>query len=495
MFDKKKVIKDTYSNYGILIIKLFLAFFTTPIYLIVYGKALYGLFILSTSLATSLTFLDFGAGKSLIKYTAEYLYDKDKAKFQSSLSTALSINLISMVIVLGICFIIMFNAASFFKISAGDVDEARILFFIAIFSTLFVFMDFIPANILQGAGIFHEKNIYQILIIAVNVLIIGWVFYFKPSITAFGIANMALYVITYLIDFFLVKKNGILDGIRVKVIISKKLFQQSSFKYTKEIFLLSLVGFFSSQADKFIVGSLISVSAVSIYTIITRPFFLLKSLTANLYSVLQPHIIRTKSSGGDVSKLIVRITVMIFALFLFVLASFALVGQKFFELWMRTAEYDQYFLWAFIAVFNWALSGFYSLIYRTMFVTGDTKRIFRIDSVTALMNGAFSILLTYYMGFYGVILGTTIQTVFLSIFTYRAGNDLYGVKLNQIFTVNLNAFIVFASALIVAIGYHTHWLFKANILTISLEMVLLTAGFAGFLYRENVFALLNLKKR
>ncbi|OJW15129.1 hypothetical protein [Mucilaginibacter sp. 44-25] len=491
--DKKKVLKDTYSNYGILAVKLFLAFFTTPIYLAVYGKAIYGLFVLSTSLATSLTFLDFGAGKSLIKYTAEYLYDKDKLKYQSSVNTAISLNIISMLAVLTICAIILFKVDTFFRIDAKDVAEARVLFLIAIFSTLFVFLDFIPSNILQGAGIFHQKNVYQIIIVILNVLMIAWVYFFKPSITAFGIASMLLYAFTYFIDFYLVRKNGLFKNIRLKIIINKQLFQQSSFKYTKEIFLLSLVGFFSSQADKFIVGSLISVSAVSIYTVITRPFFLLKSLTANLYSVLQPHIVQTKSSGKDVGSLIVRITVMVFAVFLFVMVCFTILGHKFFEVWMRTSEYDKYFTWALVAVFNWMLTGFYSLIYRTMFVTGDTKAIFKIDSITAILNGIFSIILTYYFDFYGVILGTTIQTAFLCIFIYKAGNSLYAIQLKQIFTVNFNWFMIFSVGLIAFTGYYTHWTFKLNIAAMLLEMLLLLPVFGFFLYRENILKAFKLK--
>lgn len=488
--DKKKVLKDTYSNYAILVVKLFLAFFTTPIYLAVYGKAIYGLFVLSTSLATSLTFLDFGAGKSLIKYTAEYLYDKDKLKYQSSVNTAIALNIVSMMAVLTICTIILLKVDTFFRIDAKDVAEARILFLIAIFSTLFVFLDFIPANILQGAGIFHEKNVYQIIIIILNVIMIAWVYFFKPSITAFGITSMLLYAFTYFIDFYLVRKNGLLKNIRLKIIINRQLFQQSSFKYTREIFLLSLVGFFSSQADKFIVGSLISVSAVSIYTVVTRPFFLLRSLTSNIYSVLQPHIIQVKSAGGDVGRLITRITIIIFMLFLFLLAAFTFAGKAFFEIWLHTTEYDQYFLWAFVAVFNWALTGFYALIYRTMFVTGSTKEIFKIDSYAALINGFMSVVLTYFLGFYGVILGTTCQTIILCIFMYRAGNKLYGVRLEQIFTRNANLFIAFVFCLLMLAGITTNWTYKTSLPVIFGEIVILTAGFGLLLYKENIISLL-----
>lgn len=491
--DKKKVLKDTYSNYGILVVKLFLAFFTTPIYLAVYGKAIYGLFVLSTSLATSLTFLDFGAGKSLIKYTAEYLYDKDKLKYQSSVNTAISLNIISMLAVLTICAIILFKVDTFFRIDAKDVAEARVLFLIAIFSTLFVFLDFIPSNILQGAGIFHQKNVYQIIIVVLNIFMIAWVYFLKPSITAFGIASMLLYAFTYFIDFYLVRKNGLFKNIRLKIIINKQLFQQSSFKYTKEIFLLSLVGFFSSQADKFIVGSMISVSAVSIYTVVTRPFFLLRSLTANIYAVLQPYIVQTKSAGKDVGALVVRITVMVFAVFLFVMVCFTILGQKFFEVWMHTTEYDKYFTWALIAVFNWMLTGFYSLIYRTMFVTGDTKAIFKIEAITATLNGIFSIALTYYLGFYGVILGTTIQTVLLCIFMYRAGNNLYSIHLKQIFTANFSWFMIFSLGLIAFTGYYTHWTFKLNVVFMLLEIIFLIVFFGAFLYKENFLKFLKLK--
>ncbi len=450
-----------------------------------YGKTLYGLFILSTSLATSLTFLDFGAGKSMIKYTAEYMVDKDKNKFQSSLNTAISINLVSLIFVSIICMIIVANVSSFFKIEASNVENARTLFLIAILSTLFTFLDFIPSNILQGAGIFHERNMYQTIIIIFNIALIFWVIYSKPSIVLFGWANVFLYGLNYFIDFFLVRVKGILKGISLKIIINKKLFKQSSFSYTKDIFLLALVGFFSTQADKFIIGSVISVSAVTIYTVITRPFFLLKSLSANVYSVLQPQIIRIKSTNGDLSRFIIRISVIIFGTYLFVLAGFIVTGKEFFEVWLKTSEYNEYFSWAVLAVFNWSLTGFFGIIYRTMFVTGDTRKILGIDSYAALLNGVLSVVLTYLLGFQGVIIGTTVQMLIICVFLFKTGNFLYGIKINQILNKNLAFFISMIFLLLSLSGYLSQWTFKSSLSIIAIEIVPLLIAFIFFLYREN----------
>jgi O-antigen/teichoic acid export membrane protein len=434
MSNEHSFLKNTISNYSIIFTKLGIAFFTIPIYVSVYGEDLYGIFILSTSLVTSLTFLDFGAGKSLVRYSAEYRIDRDEKKFNQALNFATTLNLLSVIIITVISVIILLNINSIFSIPQEKEFEAKILFGIAIISAIFLFLDFIPSNILQGSNIFHQKNKYLSIVIILHILIIISVYFFKPNIIIFGLMNSALIIITYLIDVYIVKKNKIITGFERKIRFSKELFDHESFKYSKEIFLMSLVGFFSTQADVFIIGSLMSVKYVTIYTILTRPYFILKTLSSNIFTALQPHIIKIKSSKESLSVFIENITECVLSGYIFALLTFIVLGRELFELWLGTSSYNQYFAWAILAVLNWVLSGFYGLVFRVMFTTGETFKLLKVDSIAALLNGVISIIITYIYGFQGVIIGTTVQMILLSYFVFKEGIKLYDLKLSNILT-------------------------------------------------------------
>ena len=54
-----KLFLDIFSSYGIMFLRMSIYFVSLPIYINVYGKELYGMYILIFGLANSFMFLDF----------------------------------------------------------------------------------------------------------------------------------------------------------------------------------------------------------------------------------------------------------------------------------------------------------------------------------------------------------------------------------------------------------------------------------------------------
>ena len=100
-----KLFLDIFSSYGIMFLRMSIYFVSLPIYINIYGKELYGLYILIFGLANSFMFLDFGISNSIIKYATSYKKSKNHNKFSKEISYCISavfytIFLISFIIIL-----------------------------------------------------------------------------------------------------------------------------------------------------------------------------------------------------------------------------------------------------------------------------------------------------------------------------------------------------------------------------------------------------------
>ena len=77
----KQFALDSVSNYFNMFMKIGIYFISVPICLDVYGKGLYGVFLLTFGLANSFMFFDFGIANSLIRYASAYKRTKEIKQF------------------------------------------------------------------------------------------------------------------------------------------------------------------------------------------------------------------------------------------------------------------------------------------------------------------------------------------------------------------------------------------------------------------------------
>ena len=157
----RKVRLDTLSNYGMTFLKLLISIMSVPVYLTEFGEVNYGIYILTFGFAMSLSFLDFGAGKSLLRYTAEYSAHKDLPEYQKAISVNLTISLISTLLITTVIVISGFFAESLFEVTQENLMITKKLFFLSAVFCVIYFTGTLPASILQGFQIFHERNKLQ----------------------------------------------------------------------------------------------------------------------------------------------------------------------------------------------------------------------------------------------------------------------------------------------------------------------------------------------
>ena len=162
MLQGKFFIKNTLSNYGIIIVRMLIGIWSLPVYLESFGKEYYGLFLLAFELPQILSFLDMGAAKSILRFTAQYSVDRDIEKYQHSLSVNVTLAFFTSFIVALIILGVGSASPSVYNLNVEQYKISIGLFAVSAVCSFFIFLDFIPQNILSGSNIFHERNKMQL---------------------------------------------------------------------------------------------------------------------------------------------------------------------------------------------------------------------------------------------------------------------------------------------------------------------------------------------
>lgn len=407
-------LKDAGSNYFVYALQLLTGVLSIPIYLSVYGEILYGVYLLSFGLVSSLVFLQFGSSDSLLRFVAEYRTDQDDYKYALALKTSLLLTLISAFTIFGIFGIFgIFQNVIFTIPQEYSVISSHLFYLSGIYGFIF-FIGKLPQAMVKGAGIFYTRNKFVILEIIVRLFFIWIVYYFEIGILWLLFLEMILLLITLSFDIIIlaVKEKKLLRFDLVRNYRHVSIFDSEPWKYSKESFLLALISFFSQNADKLIIGLFLNVKMVTVYTIVTKPFNLFKSLLQKVFVILDPHYVKLKlKSHHELSHFIVECTMLLIISVSILISALIILLPDLFYLWLGTDEYSQYILYSWILLASLIIRSFYSLFNRALFVIGETKALIRVSIVTVGFNLTAGLICVYYFGFAGVIFGTCIQLI------------------------------------------------------------------------------------
>lgn len=426
-------------------IRIVVALITVPWLLNGLGDVNYGVFILAFGLLTSFSFLELGAGKTILRFASEYRADKDLVKFRSAFDVGTSLIVYAALFLFLILTIISFFNQHLFEINGLAFSESFTVFFTATFFGIIIFFEIITSNLLYAYEKFLERNI--LLLIKTFVLIIISFLVHKEII---GLIQYSfLYLISefllFIGDIILIKKNRKIPDLRINLLSFRSLKKSTEFKYSTDIFLVSMISTLSQNTDKFVISLFLDIKFVAIYTIITKPFFVFKSLTSSLFSALQPILIRQhkndKISFIKTTISFIQIPIIIF-LPLVLFCIFFL--DKFLAIWLgQNYVYSQYVIWGQIALFALIPRLLISIPNRVLLLTGITKPVRKGEYYFTVLNILLSVLITYqYDTIGGVIIGTLVQFSFGSFYFIKLLNVYFNITTHQIFSKFIVIFIV-----------------------------------------------------
>ncbi len=426
-------------------VRIIVALITVPWLLGGLGDVNYGVFILAFGLLTSFSFLELGAGKTILRFTSEYRADKDLVKFKSAFDVGTSLIIYAAILLFLILTIVSFLNQHLFEINGLSFTESFTVFFTAAIFGVIVFIEIITSNLLYAYEKFLERNI--LLFIKTLLLIVISFLVYKDIIglIQYSFLYLIIEILLFIGDIILIMKIKNFPNLNINILKISSLRKSAEFKYSTDIFLISMISTLSQNTDKFVISLFLDIKFVAIYTIVTKPFFIFKSLTGSLFSALQPILIRQHKND----KIIFRKTVVSFIqipiiIFIPIVLYCIFFLDNFLALWLdKNYIYSQYVIWGQIALFALIPRLLISIPNRVLLLTGITKPVKKAEYYFTILNIILSLLITYiYNTIGGVIIGTLVQFSLGSFYFLRLLNVYFKVTINQIFTKFMTTFIM-----------------------------------------------------
>ncbi len=414
------------SNIVFYIAKLIIGIIALPVCLHAFGEEQYGLYLLGFGLSSSLTVFDFGASRSIFRYTIEYQEDKNIEKYASALSGAWSLNVIAALVIGCILFGLGLFSADIFHLSPESAEHSIALFTLAGINACILTISTAPQLLLQAKHYFHKRNSWQYIPLLGNFSLLMLTEPLKLSILTFAGFSCVLSIAGLCIDALLVRHTQVIRNIPIRFTLKPTVashFARSSFAH-------AAISFLSVQADRLIIGSVLNVSAVTTYTIITKPYFLLRGFISAGYPTFQPALSEAYLSGNidhykQLSSRIIRVSfILVICMCGFLTAFF----YPLLETWVHTSQYHPYAKWGMLSMITICITMLYTPHFRTISNSAQLNSIVRFSMISVPVNVLASIILSYYMGFQGVIIGTLIQICGEAIYIYYLLNHSTKIK-------------------------------------------------------------------
>lgn len=489
MLQGKFFIKNTLSNYGIIVLRMLIGIWALPVYLQAFGKEYYGLFLLAFELPQILSFLDMGAAKSVLRFTAQYRLDKDIDKYQQSLSVNITLAVFTSFIVALAILGVGFTSFYIYDLDGDQYKTAIGLFAVSAVCSFFIFLDFIPQNILSGSNIFHDRNKIQLVSVLYSLCLVAAVKYAGISLFGFSLLFAIGYLLIFFLDIWLIQQKKILADVAIKLVSFSQVIKSGLLGYNLQLFSLSLIAVFSSQADKQIVGIVVSVQAVTVYVIITKAYYVARGLLANIYTVMRPSLAVAKQYPVAYMQKFFLTTTQSIALVLALLSVYLyFLWPVLSNIWLRNNEYAVYSAFVSLSVINLALSALAGTFISYFTLTDEALVVVKTDFFTVLINVIISVICCFKFGPAGAIMGTTAQMLLNAVWYIYLGWRKKLIHFPSYFSIGFIS---------LAVVFIFDYLVMANfILPLSIQVLIcfLTSLFVLYhLYRLNIYSMLTKK--
>ncbi|MDZ4121079.1 MAG: hypothetical protein U1C33_01565, partial [Candidatus Cloacimonadaceae bacterium] len=187
---RKRMLVNTLSNYGKVVVGLFITIFLTRILFLGLSREEYGFWALLWSIFGYSLLLDFGFGTSIQKYTSECHVTKDWERYNRIVSTVFFNYAIFAALIAVFTVILGFNLNALFDFDrANELYYRKVLIIFGLGSALAFPFGFFT-EVLRGLQKMHIRNLIQIAFIVLNFVGIALMIHYKLNL--YGMAFIAV---------------------------------------------------------------------------------------------------------------------------------------------------------------------------------------------------------------------------------------------------------------------------------------------------------------
>lgn len=402
--------KGVLFSYLLLMVEMVSSILFTPFLISSLGQAEYGIFILISSITTSLMLLDLGVGNAVVRYMAKYRVLDDKRAQQNFLAMTTLFYLAISVLIIVLSMFIQNLLPTFFNrtLSIKELEIAEVMLGITVINaavtlmispydkTIIAFENFVFSKIL---AIFKTVVRVSISILAlkmggdaITLVTINLIVTIIFGIFSFLFVSLKLTIIP--------KFNGI-DISFIKEVGS----------YTIFIFIQMVATQINSVVDKVLLGSLVSTTMVGIYAIGSQISMYFQSIAGSINGILMPGVVKLvelNAEAKDFMEEMIRVGRILFMILGFIWITFVVFGQSFVNLWVGNENSEGYLV-AVIIIFPMIFSMTQSVGSQILWAKGKHQVQAYLKIIVSILNIGLTLVLIKWNPLIGASLGTAIS--------------------------------------------------------------------------------------
>ena len=406
------------SSQVYMIISLALSMVTIPIFLKFLNKEEYGLYTILFQVIGYLSIFDFGLGSAITRYLAANPGKDEEAELAVNKVISTSFFTYSilglLVVAVGIYFSV--HVPTLFNVSKNLSSLA-----ITIFFTLSVFVGIqFPVKVFSSIFYAHQKqllsNTVTLVLSFINFGLRVVFLYFNQGLWSFVYTNVISSIVSIIITFLLIRKYY--PNLRVTFKLFDKALLSQMFHFGFFVFIGGIATQVVFYTDRFFIGALVSLSAVSVFTLTAKASEICRDLifkiTDNVYPALVEISFKEKKEKlKQVHAKLLLITVC------FVVIAFWMVlilNYWFLKLWVG----EEFFAGTTTLLLTLMLMIRHNIIHVSalfLFGAGIVKGISFVAIIDAALNIALTIILGKAFGTNGIILASLLAGL-LTTFWY-----------------------------------------------------------------------------
>jgi O-antigen/teichoic acid export membrane protein len=405
---KKLIISNTLWSAVAQVLVMGINLLVLPLFIKNLGAELFGIWVISNVVLGYLNVFDFGFTQGLQKYVAEARVKGDLKELSVVVVSGVGLLLFIGLLLGGACFLSAQSIVVFFKIQPeNQLVAVRLLQISALFCVIMwplrivnvvlnASMRIKELNLLNLVTNGGQSIIMLVLVLAASdIITIKWITAgFLAAGSAFGLVLVNQYVPEISWHPFHFKFGQI----------------RRMHRFSLGMFFASLLGMLSVQIDTLIIGRLMSMNAVTAYTVASRVFLLLTRITSLLITALMPSVYNL-NAVDDKRRIKLLLFEMVRArtcVTVTMVPAAIVLLPAFISLWFGP-DYAGYAGWAqaFCLIPLFTCLGVANIVARTC---GYVKQVNIIFSVQIMVNLAISILTIPALGIGGAIMGTIVAT-------------------------------------------------------------------------------------
>ncbi len=464
---RKRMLINTMSNYGKMILGMAITIFLTRILFLGLTREEYGFWALLWSIFGYSLLLDFGFGTSIQKYTSECSVSKDWERYNRIVSTIFFNYCLFALLIAGFTILMSFNLTRIFHFSNSDPAYFRKVFLLFGFGSALAFPFGFFTEILRGLQRMHLRNLIQISFTTLNFAGMALMIHLKMNLTGMVFVALGTNLAASLVMMVVVHR--LIPEFRIRPKFYDLSLLRSVMSFSIFAYLITFTNVIILKTDQLVISLFGSVALVAIYQVSIRLADTYRQFSAQFLDNLGP-VAATLFAAGNKSKLTEvllqsnRLMGMISSLLLIPLLVYA---KPLLKLWLDLDHTAGLICAVILLLSMYTLLFFRSSSVYVLLMSGEQRILARIALLEAGLNLGLSIALMRILpgvleawginlpdaAIIGVALGTFLPNLVLAFsFNIPKACRFAGIKVGQYLRI-----VVLRTGLIATLGFAFAW--------------------------------------